>query len=61
MFKKFFTMKKIWDGLLVFTQETTYQVRTEARQSLVSSAEQAGLSQLVADPEDRFSRDMAHM
>ena len=31
---KFFAIKKIWDSLPVFTQETIYQVRTEMRQSL---------------------------
>ena len=29
--KKFFTIKNIWDGLLVFTQETIYHVRIEMR------------------------------
>ena len=33
-FKSFFTIKEIWDELLVFMQETIYQVRTEMRQSL---------------------------
>ena len=30
----FSTIKKIWDGLPVFTQETIYHVHTEMRQSL---------------------------
>ena len=34
IFKKFFTIKKIWDRLPIFTQETIYRVRTEMRQSL---------------------------
>ena len=32
IFKKFFTIKKIWNVLPVFTQETIYHVRTEMRQ-----------------------------
>ena len=32
--KIFLTIKNIWDGLPVFTQETIYHVRTEMRQSL---------------------------
>ena len=35
MFKTFFTIKRIWDRLPVFTQETIYHVRTETRQSLI--------------------------
>ena len=31
----FFTIKKIWDVLPIFTQETLYHVGTEMRQSLV--------------------------
>ena len=31
IFKKFFTIKKIWDGLLVFTQQTIYHVHMEMR------------------------------
>ena len=34
MFKKFFTIKNIWDWLTVFTQETIYHVHTEMRQNL---------------------------
>ena len=34
MFEKFFTIKRIWDGLPVFSQETIYRMRTEMRQSL---------------------------
>ena len=34
MFKKFFTIKKIWDGLQVFVQETIYHMRIEMRQTL---------------------------
>ena len=30
----FFTIKKIWDGLPVFTQKTIYHVCTEMRQTL---------------------------
>ena len=30
-----FTIKKIWDVLPIFMQETIYHVRTEMRQSLV--------------------------
>ena len=37
IFKKCFTIKSIWDGLPVFTQETIYNVRTEMRQSLDAS------------------------
>ena len=37
IFKKYFTIKSIWDGLPVFTQETIYNVRTEMRQSLDAS------------------------
>ena len=29
--KSFFTVKKIWDGLPVFTQETIYHVRIEMK------------------------------
>ena len=36
MFEKFFTIKTIWDGLPVFTQETIYHVCTEMRQSLIA-------------------------
>ena len=36
IFKKYFTIKRNWDGLPVFTQETIYHVRTEMRQSLVA-------------------------
>ena len=31
----FFTIKKIWDVLPIFAQETIYYVRTEMRRSLV--------------------------
>ena len=31
----FLTIKKIWDVLPIFAQETIYHVRTEMRQSLV--------------------------
>ena len=33
--KGFFTIKKDWDGLPFFSQETIYHVHTEMRQSLV--------------------------
>ena len=31
----FFTIKKVWDVLSIFAQETIYHVRTEMRQTLV--------------------------
>ena len=34
LFKSFFIIKNNWDGLLVFTQETIYHVRTGMRQNL---------------------------
>ena len=34
--KSFLPLKKFWDGLPVFAQQTIYQVRTEMRQSLAS-------------------------
>ena len=37
-FLKVFTIKKFWDGLPVFMQETIYHVRTEMRQSLMEIA-----------------------
>ena len=44
IFKKYFTIKRNWDGLPVFTQETIYHVRTEMRQefsSMFQNREQA--------------------
>ena len=35
IFQKLFTIKQIWDGLPVFTQETIYRVRTEMKQCLI--------------------------
>ena len=35
IFKKCFTIEKVWDELPVFTQETIYHVRTEMRQNLM--------------------------
>ena len=37
IFEKFFTIKKFWDGLPVFAQQTIYHVCNEMRQSLVIS------------------------
>ena len=39
IFKKFFTIKRNWDGLPILTQETIYHVRTEMRQRLAISNE----------------------
>ena len=36
IFKKLFTIKKVWDVLPIFTQETIYHMRTGMRQHLLS-------------------------
>ena len=58
-------MKKIWDGLPVFTQETIYHEHIEMKQSLcgcLSISEQASLSfTCLHTSKDRFSHDKIHL
>ena len=67
LIKKFFTVKKSWDGLPVFMPETIYHVHTEMRQSLASlfSCMSRPVRVLPTNtwsqtPEDRFSHHEAH-